>query len=394
MISVSKAQQIILNRQSKAKIESVALEQSLNRFLAEDLIAGRDNPPFNRATMDGIAINLKKNKIAKEFLIIGELQAGESFVDKFNLKQLPEKQAVRIMTGAALPPACNRIIPKEELTFVDNKVIVTKLPSQPFFAKQGENAKKGKLLLKKGTLLGPRESAVCADLGKKIVLCYSLPNVAILSTGNEVVAINQKPNPYQIRDLNYYLLASSLQQYSIKSQHLGLAKDKKSQLKQKIIKGLGYDILIISGAVSAGDYDLIPALLTEVGATKHFHKVSLKPGKPLWFGSKGKTIIFGLPGNPVSVQVCYKLFVEPYLKLFFHQTNQLPKWEESKIKKALPDFKLETYLPAKKIKADLVDYQPFKSSGDFYSLLKTDGLIRCPKNNNSKETVDFLGWTK
>lgn len=394
MISVTQAQEIILKREVKLNQEEVSLRAAGNRILAIDLIADRDSPPFNRSTMDGIAVNFQKKRLG--FNLLGELKAGEDFYQKFGIKKLAQDQAISIMTGAALAQGCNQVIPKENLVFEGNKVFIKKLPTQKFFAKQGEDATKNKLLLAKNCRIDARIAASCCALGMRKISCYTLPTVAILATGNEVVKISSQPKPFQIRDINSYLLEHSLFEPKIKVSKLGIATDTKDDLQQKIKRGLEHDLFLISGGVSAGNYDLVPKILIKCGVIEKFHKVSLKPGKPVWFGTKGKTAVFGLPGNPVSVQVCYKLFVEPYLKLIMGLSKKkcLPIWEKRKLAQAINNFSnIETYLPAKKLQNNLIKPKQFKTSGDFFSLLETDGLVRCYQKNIKKSGVtSFLNW--
>ena len=329
--------------------------------------------------------------------MLGELQAGDDFARKFahcNLidNKIKKGQAVQIMTGAALPKGCNQVIPVENLVFENKEVFLKEKPNNQFFAKKGEDAKKGDLLFGKGNWLDSRAEAVCAALGKKEIFVFSPPRVAILATGNEIVPIQKKPQNFQIRNINSYLLLSLLKKKAIPCVNLGIAQDKKdtnnkNSLRNKLKTGLECDLLLISGGVSAGKYDLVPSLLTELGCKKIFHKVSLKPGRPLWFGRHGKTAIFGIPGNPVSVHVCWTLFVEPYIHKLLGIAKEMcfPNWETRKLAQEISaSFNLETYLPVKKTKDGGIIPQFFKTSGDFFSLLGSDGLIRI------KAKTDFL----
>ena len=397
MISVLQAQTQILARPVSLKKEKIALNSSLKRVLAENLICDRDTPPFDRATMDGIAVCWDENENNKRFTLLGELQAGDDFARKFahcNLidNKIKKGQAVQIMTGAALPKGCNQVIPVENLVFENKEVFLKEKPNNQFFAKKGEDAKKGDLLFGKGNWLDSRAAAVCAALGKKEIFVFSPPRVAILATGNEIVPIQKKPQNFQIRNINSYLLLSLLKKKAIPCVNLGIAQDKKdsnnkNSLRNKLKTGLECDLLLISGGVSAGKYDLVPSLLTELGCKKIFHKVSLKPGRPLWFGRHGKTAIFGIPGNPVSVHVCWTLFVEPYIHKLLGIAKEMcfPNWETRKLAQEISaSFNLETYLPVKKTKDGGIIPQFFKTSGDFFSLLGSDGLIRI------KAKTDFL----
>ena len=281
MISVLQAQTQILGSPVSLKKEKITSVSSLKRVLAENLICDRATPPFDRATMDGIAVCWDKDIKNKKFTLLGELQAGEDFSFKFRKEKIQKGQAVQIMTGAALPKGCNQVIPVENLVFVENsinkEVFFKEEPKNQFFAKKGEDAKKGDLLFGKGNWLDSRAEAVCATLGKKEICVFSAPRVAILATGNEIVPIQKKPQNFQIRNVNSYLLLSLLKKKTIPCVNLGIAQDKKSILRKKLEIGLKQDLLLISGSVSAGKYDLVPSLLEELGCKKNFHKVSLKP---------------------------------------------------------------------------------------------------------------------
>ena len=196
------------------KKEKIALNSSLKRVLAENLICDRDTPP-----MDGIAVCWDENEDNKQFTLLGELQAGDDFARKFahcNLidNKIKKGQAVQIMTGAALPKGCNQVIPVENLVFENKEVFLKEKPNNQFFAKKGEDAKKGDLLFGKGNWLDSRAEAVCAALGKKEIFVFSPPRVAILATGNEIVPIQKKPQNFQIRNINSYLLLSKREKKS------------------------------------------------------------------------------------------------------------------------------------------------------------------------------------
>ena len=400
MISVFDAQKKILTTTVTRKKIKQSLVQSQHRLLAQDVLTTRDIPAFHRATMDGIAICEKeKIKLGQEFSLVGTLQAGEDLSQK-RKKSLSKGEAVWIMTGAPLPCGASRVIPIEHLQNTLKGVRITSLTLDKCFAPKGEDAKKGQAVLTAGQVIDSRLSAFCASLGKLEVETFAPPRVAILSTGNEVVACTQTPSDYQITDLNSYLLAQCLQKINIPSQKLGIAADDKNLLRAKIIEGLEYDIFLISGSVSTGKYDLIPELLQQEGCQQIFHKVKIKPGKPLWFGKTKHSVVFGLPGNPVAVQVCYKLFVEIYIKHFLGYAYKecLPQWH---LKRIIPQltklFPLDTYYPAKKVGLYKLKALPFRSSGDFLSLVASDGLV-CLESNISTTNfkpqtfVRFLPW--
>ena len=176
-----------------------------------------------------------------------------------------------------------------------------------------------------------------------------------MATGNEIVPVQKTPQNFQIRNINSHLLLSLLKQKSIPCLSLGIAADKKSILRKKLEIGLKHDLLLISGSVSAGKYDLVPSILEELGCKKIFHKVSLKPGRPLWFGRRDKTAIFGMPGNPVSVHVCWSLFVEPYIHKFLGLAKDrcFPCWETRKYR-VFAWIRIKPSLPKREKKSPLV----------------------------------------
>jgi molybdopterin molybdotransferase len=399
MISTQAAQKRILAGTIDRKIIVSNVLQNYGRVLAEEIKAPRDIPPFRRATMDGIAVCVKNLKIGEEFFIVGEIQAGEDFSKK-RAAALQKTEAVWIMTGAALPKEFQRVVPKECLKKTAACVKIVSIPQSVCFAPQAEDAKKGQKFLFSHKIIDSRLTAFLASLGKQKVKVFAPPSVAILSTGAEVVPCDQKPSPYQITDINSILLEACLKEKNIPCKKLGIARDASSELQEKIQEGAACDVFLISGGVSAGKYDLIPELLQKQGYEQVFHKVKIKPGRPLWFGRKEQKVVFGLPGNPVSTQVCYKIFVEPYLKYFlgYPKAECLPKYCSKEVfPKIKNHFSLETYYPAKKIDAARIEAKPFHTSGDFLSLVASDGLVQLmpfdkAKNNNHKSFVSFLPW--
>lgn len=383
MISVSQALSKILASAINRTKESLPLTKNAGRVLAEQILAPRDFPPFDRATMDGIAVCEQKPIIAgQEFLIVGEIQAGDDFQ---KTKKLKKNEALWIMTGAALMGGATRVIPKESLQKKKDKVQVLNLSKNRYFASKGQDIKKGQAVLTFKQVLDERSLAFCNSLGAQELKVFAAPRIAILSTGNEVVACQKTPKNYQITDINASLLEKIFQKKNIPYQNLGIVRDEEKLLREKISEGLQYDIFLISGGVSAGKYDFVPQILQDLGVQKIFHKVLLKPGKPLWYGRQKNTAVFGLPGNPVSVQVCYKIFIEPYIKHFLGYSECKPIYQEIPWQKVLwqkPNLLqkesplLETYYPARKKNNGLLEVIPFQSSGDFISLLSSDGLVK------------------
>ncbi|HEO65976.1 MAG TPA: molybdopterin molybdenumtransferase MoeA, partial [Spirochaetes bacterium] len=313
MLNVDEAQEIILAHTKLSRHVQKGILEASGFALAEEIHADRDYPPFNRATMDGYAIlssDLNDHHI-KEFNVTREvfagMPAGESLVSG---------NAVKIMTGAMVPDGADAIIQVEQSIQTGPHVIfdVTEIQAGKNIAQRGEDAKKNDLILSKGHVIQPYVISMLATLGINKVQVYDSPTVAILSTGDEIVPIDQPPLTHQIRDSNHYNLKSSLQNYWIVPSYYDIVRDTKAELEKAIERGLKEDILIISGGVSMGDADFVPDVLASFGVKKLFHKVKIKPGKPLWFGETETGVVFGVPGNPVSCQVVYKIFIEPYIR--------------------------------------------------------------------------------
>ncbi len=307
MITSNKALQLILNQTENFGSEQIDFKNSIGRILKEDIVADRDFPPFNRASMDGIAITVEPfNKGIRDFKIEGVQAAGSPQLTLEN-----PNNCIEVMTGAMAPVNSEAIIPYELLEIKDGiaKVNTNDVKYFQNIHRKGLDRKKEDILIKKQTVISPAEIGVLATVGKTTVQVAKNPKVMLISTGDELVEINQTPADYQIRRSNIHTLVSILERINIKADTIHIADDK-PMLKQKIDSILeNYDVLLFSGAVSKGKFDYLPEILEELGVEKLFHKVSQRPGKPFWFGKKERKTIFAFPGNPVSTFVsCMKYF--------------------------------------------------------------------------------------
>jgi len=312
MISVEEALEIVLSNLPERKVEQVSFQSSLRRVLAESLSATCDIPPFDRSAMDGYAVAAKDAAGAPvELDVAGESRAGGGMPDT-----LPSGQAMSIMTGAPVPTGADAVQIVEECRLSDNGLKVTILkPVKPRenIASQGSEAALGEIVLKTGHRVGPAEIAVMATFGYEQVKVWKNPSVAIFATGDELVEIDQVPRPDQIRNSNAYCLKGQLDYMGLESEYLGIVKDNKEALREKMVLGLQRDVLIITGGVSMGEYDFVKDVFEELELDILFSKVAIKPGKPTVFARKGETLIFGLPGNPISALVTFECFVRPAL---------------------------------------------------------------------------------
>jgi len=320
MITSNKALEIILNSIEDFGTESVPFIESTGRILKENIYADRDFPPFDRVSMDGVAIDIEAfNQGQRKFKIEGVQAAGSP---QLTLKN--PKNCIEAMTGAVLPKNTNAVI-QYELTETQNAVVTLNTDAVKYFKnihKKGLDCTKGTQLLSENTLISAAEIGVLATVGKAQVTVAKQPKICIISTGDELVEVNQTPLAHQIRRSNVFTLVALLKRLNLKADTLHI-KDDKALLKQKVAQALNnYDVLMFSGAVSKGKFDFIPDVLNSLGVVKLFHRVKQKPGKPFWFGKKSHTersrstkTVFAFPGNPVSTFVsCLKYFYLWYYK--------------------------------------------------------------------------------
>lgn len=382
LISVSEALDIVLAQATSFGIEEIGFEASLGRVLKEEIIADRDMPPFDRVSMDGIAIKTEVfNSGTRHFPIENTQAAGSPRCALNN-----EVHCIEAMTGAMLPEGCDAVIPYERIR-LEKGVAHVQVDEISFFQnihKKGLDRKKGELLVPENTVIRGAETGVLATVGKTTVKVARLPKVAIVSTGDELVGVDDVPAPYQIRKSNVYTLDSVLKNHGIKAGLFHIS-DEKEQLKQQIAVLLEQnDVLLFSGGVSKGKFDFLPEVLIELGVEKYFHKVSQRPGKPFWFGKNKQATIFAFPGNPVSTFVsCLKYFV-PWL----HKGLELdPEIKDFAVLAEDFSFKpqLTCYLQVKVYNENgLLKAVPDagNGSGDLANLTKNNAFIELPPDRN------------
>lgn len=312
MITVEEALKIVENRTiSKNSCETVALEKALNMVLAEDVFSFINMPPFPQSAMDGYAIN----SITREsnLTVVGEVAAGEA--SSFTLK---ENEAVRIFTGAEVPESANMVVRQEDVEQNEGQITVKIFPKEranirPF----GEQIKIGQCALEKGHTLNEASVGFLASLGIETVTVYKFPKIAIISTGSELVEAGNALLPGQIYNSNSIMLQTALKAKGFENCKILKIKDNYKTTVNVIADCLNkYDLIICSGGISVGDYDFIGQALQENKVESHFYKVKQKPGKPLYFGSKGNAYVFGLPGNPAACLTCFYIYIFPFLNKY------------------------------------------------------------------------------
>lgn len=318
MISFEQARQVILDNSSPAGVEQVTLLDAVGRVLVHDMQAPWDMPLWDNSAMDGYAVRSADcRQLPCTLTVSGYIPAG-SRGDGISVEA---GCAVRIMTGAPLPPGCDAVVPVEETD--DGQLEVTLL--QPVTKGQhlrvrGEDVAAGDLFVSAGAIIRPPEVNILATFGKALVAVYRRPVVAILSTGDELIELGVTPGPGEIVNSNALSLAAAVAETGCIPRIIGIARDNRESHLEKLQEGLQADVLITSAGVSAGDRDLVREVLEELGAKQIFWKIGIKPGGPTAFALYGAKTIFSLPGNPVSTMITFEEFVRPaLLKMLGHQ---------------------------------------------------------------------------
>jgi len=314
-IKVDDARKIILEKIKVQGTEKVSISEALGRILSEDIIARRNNPPMDNSAMDGYALKAKDIELATsenpiKLEIIEDLAAGYS--PKMTIQS---GQAVRIMTGAPIPEGADAVIMQEDTERNENSVQVKdKAEIRENIRDAGEDVREGETVIKKGAKLLPAHIGMMAVVGRSSVLVGRRPSVAILSTGDEIKDLDDSLSGPCIYNSNGYMLAAQVKSAGGIPSYLGIARDNEEDLMEKFKWALQCDMVVSSGGVSVGDYDLVKASLKKMGQEMLFWKVAMKPGKPLAFGRIDNVPIFGLPGNPVSSFVSFEQFVRPSIR--------------------------------------------------------------------------------
>jgi molybdopterin molybdotransferase len=324
MLEVAQAQSIVLQHARPLPPETVRLTPAaLGLVLAEDIVCDLDSPPYDKAVMDGYAVRAADLAAGPaELTVVDEITAGRT-----PRVALGPGQAARIMTGAPIPVGADAVVMVEKTRLLDGqRVRVEEAPVKPGrnILRQGQEMCRGAVVLPAGTVLRPPEFGLLATVGRTAVQAHPRPRLAHITTGDELVEADTQPGPGQIRNGNSPMLLAQAAAAGASPHYLGIARDNVDDLRAKIEAGLRFPILVLSGGVSAGKLDLVPGVLQDLGVTAHFHKVHMKPGKPVLFGTGAREgdnsfssltpLVFGLPGNPVSSLVCCELFVRPAIR--------------------------------------------------------------------------------
>ena len=384
VMSVAKSQE----RPDRMPVESVPLRDSVRRILRDDVLSDADSPPFDKAIRDGFAVRVEDlDSIPVVLSVVGESRAGLAA----NVT-VERGQCCEIMTGAPLPAGSNAVVMVENSERVSpNSVrILRGVRENEGLLRRGAEARQGELILRSGRRIGLADLGLLAGNGKSTVLVSAKPSVAVIATGDELVEVEETPKPDQIRNSNSYTICAQVEEAGARPTALGIARDDLDDLRRKIRQGLEQDILIVSGGVSVGKYDLVEKVFAEFGVEVLFDKIAMKPGKPTVFGHRGQTYVFGLPGNPISTMVAFHMFVRPLILFLLKAENTAPKVLEAKLEApAKCDPERAALVPAL-VRFDGGQYwirpAPWKGSSDLVGLSRANALIMIPRRSGTLES--------
>jgi molybdopterin molybdotransferase len=390
MLAIETALQIMLDHAPALPDEQIALTAGIERVLRQAALSDLDLPPFDRARMDGYAVRSGDTKQAQatapvRLQDIGEAAAGAAFVG-----HVEAGQAVRIMTGAPLPAGADAVQKIEVIqVHEDGSIELTEpVAAGQFVTPRASEARRGELMVQPGERITPAIAAVLASFGHATVTVARRPRLALLSTGSELVEVHQQPQDAQIRNSNTYSLAGYAAKAGAEIVRTGIVRDDFEATRQAIAEALEQaDVVMLSGGVSLGDYDLVKPALLALGAEVLVEKVAMHPGKPTVFARLGEQVIFGLPGNPVSVAVSFHLFARPVLlKMQGARDIHLPRWQAHVTRTVKGAPPRRSHQPARLlIRAGRAEAEPLKwgGSSDLVAFMRADALIVVPEDRAS-----------
>ena len=374
MIQVEEALSIIAAQSVKMPIQKIKVSKSLNYVLAKTIYSPIDMPPFRQSAMDGYAF---KHSELKEFKVVGTSKAGD-----FSNEKLGQNEAIRIFTGAFVPDDLDTVVMQEHTSVNDSILQISKMPTCSANVRaKGEQIKKEELVLEKNTFITPAAIGFLACLGISEILVYAKPKVAIVVTGNELISAGKKLPKGKIYESNAVMLKSALQTIGIQKVKKIRVRDNFKDTKKVLKECLNqFDVVLVSGGISVGDYDLVKEALLQNGVKEWFYKINQKPGKPLFFGKKNQSIVFALPGNPASALTCFFVYVYPALKIGMgFDAIHLPKIER-KIKTSFENNSGKSLFLKAYYDSESVTVLESQSSAMLNTFALANGLIYIPFN--------------
>jgi len=355
--------------------ETVGLTECLGRILAEDIVSDMDVPPFSKSVMDGYAC--RREDIANELTVIEEISAGT-----IPQKKIGKNRCAKIMTGAMVPQGADVVIIVEETEILDDnrvKFVGDDTPENIYH--RGEDIHKGEIVLRKGERIFPQHIAILAAMGKKRVIVARRPRIAIIATGNEIIEPEFTPKLSQIRNINSYELIAQIAHINAECKYYGIVRDDFHSMDEIFQSAISEnDIVLITGGVSMGEYDIVPDVLRKNGVEIIFDRIAVQPGRPSTLGILNNKRIFGVPGNPVSAFVIFEILIKPFLfKIMGHKYEPvnviMPLSVEIELQKALRD----SWIPVKSTEDGYIMPLEYHGSAHFAALADADGLICIPR---------------
>lgn len=387
LLTVAQAIEVIDRVPVAPRVVEVALAEADGLVLAEDVVADRDYPPFDKSLMDGYAVRCADVTANSEatLKVIGEIAAGQQAA-----RGLAAGEAFAIMTGAPMPEDADGVVPVEDVerSFESVRILSATNPGR-FIAKRGSDVRSGAVVLHSGTRLGPAQLAVAASVGAARVKVFAKPQAAVLATGDELVPIENTPGPAQIRNSNSLMLVSLLKRLGCDVTDLGVVRDTPEAVRDALQHGMRFDVLFVTGGMSMGQHDYVPQTLIDLGVHLRITKLRIKPGKPFVFGSKDGRFVFGLPGNPVSGFVC-TMRLAARLLARLSGGNQEPRWIAAPLLGPLPaNGPREFYQPVVLSDGKVAPLE-WKGSADVYTLAAANALLVRAENEPERAAGDVV----
>ncbi|MBU2603813.1 MAG: molybdopterin molybdotransferase MoeA [Actinobacteria bacterium] len=397
MITIEEARRLVLAEAAALQPEELAVAETLGRVLARDVVAPHAIPPFDNSAMDGFAVRAADTTGAGEKPI--RLRISETVPAGHVARlELNAGEAVKIMTGAPMPRGADAVVEVESTEADGDHVLICRqvdVGTSVRFA--GEDVRAGDTVLHAGDVVGPAEIGLAASMGQPVLLVHRRPRVAIVSTGSELVEIDQSIAPGQIRNSNSYSMQAQCREVGIDAERLGIAPDERGATRRLLEKGLGYDVLITSGGVSVGEFDFVKDVQDELGVERKLWQVAMKPGKPLVFGVRGGCLVFGVPGNPVAAMVSFELFVRPALLTMMGHRKVLRPTYRAIIEEDLPNR--HGRVQVVRVRARRVGDRWYatstgpQGSGILRSMVNADGLVFVPADTHGIKAGDEVEMT-